>query len=167
MDAIEFLEQIKKIDKMIKNKEIERGQCLTDAMNTTSGGKGVWVKLPNGKYEWQNMEKVQSSGKKDPMGDAVSEAMDDMNEITAEIEVLKQKKKKIIKVIELLPVDQYAVLHLVYVQGFTLKAAAIEEGRGDGWAKKKKKDGIASVQRILDEQEEEMTNAIRSMIERE
>ena len=70
MKAKEFLEQIKKIDKMIKNKRFEREQCLTDAMNMTSGGKGVWVKLPNGKYEWQNMEKVQSSGRKDPMGDA-------------------------------------------------------------------------------------------------
>ena len=153
MEAKEFLEQIKKIDKMIKNKRFEREQCLNDAMNMTSGGKGVWVKLPKGKYEWQNMEKVQSSGRKDPMGDAVSEAIDNMDEITAEIVGLEQEKKEIIKVIEQLPVDQYAVLHLIYVQGFTLKAAAIEEGRGYNWAKNNNKKGIASVQKILDEQE--------------
>lgn len=153
MEAKEFLDQIKKINKMIKNKRFEREQCLTDAMNMTSGGKGVWVKLPNGKYEWQNMEKVQSSSRKDPMGDAVSEAIDNMDEITAEIVGLEQEKKEIIKVIEQLPVDQYAILHLIYVQGFTLKTAAIEEGRSNSWAKRKHSQGIAAVQKILDEME--------------
>ena len=153
LKAKEFLEQIKKIDKMIKFKEFEREQSLTDAENMTSGGKSVWVKLPNGKYELQNMEKVQSSGRKDPMGDAVSDAVDTEYDIKVEKNRLERKKKEIIKVIEQLPVDQYAVLHLVYVQGFTLKAAAIEEGRSDSWAKRKHSQGIAAVQKILDEME--------------
>ena len=153
MKAKEFLEQIKKIDKMIRFKEFEWKQKLAEAENMTSGGKSVWVKLPSGKYELQNMEKVQSSGGQDPMGDTVADAVDTEYDIRAEKARLERKKKEIIKVIEQLPVDQYAVLHLVYVQGFTLKAAAIEEGRGYGWAKDKHKEGIAAVQKILDEQE--------------
>lgn len=151
LNAKEFLGQIGKINKIIKFKELEREQYLNDAMNMTSGGQSVLVRLSNGKYELQNMEKVQSSGRKDPMGDAVSKAVDILNDIVDEMIRLEQKKKEIVKVIEQLPVDQYAVLHLIYVQGFTIKAVAIEEGRSPSWAKRKHRQGINAVQKILDE----------------
>lgn len=154
LEAREFLEQIKKLDTMIENKEIERQQWLDIAENTTNGGKSVLVRLPNGTLELQNMEKVQSSGSLDPMGNAICNAVDIEAEYEAAKLELQTQKEKIIKVIEQLPTDEYTVLHLVYVQGFTLKMAAYEKRRGYNWAKKAHRRGLAGVQRILDERED-------------
>ena len=153
MEAREFLEQIEKLNEKIRNKEIEKQQWLDIAKNTTNGGKSIIVRLPNGKFELQNMDKVQSSGSLDPMGNAICHIVDIESEYEAAKMELQEQKEQIIKVIEQLPVDQYAVLHLVYVQGFTLKMAAYEKCRGYNWAKKAHRKGLASVQRILDESE--------------
>lgn len=153
LDAKEFLQQIKKINQMIKNKEIEKEQWLEVAASTTSGGKSVYVKNANGKQELHNMERVQSSGNPSKMADAIIESINIETEIESAKVRLQHEKANIIQVIEQLPVEQYTVLHLVYVQDFTLKMASYEEGISYSTVKAYHKKGIRNVQKILDRKE--------------
>ena len=135
MSAFEFLNELKKIDAMIKNKEIEIEQ---------------WKSIATSSTVHSDRERVQSSGSKQKMADAVVEFVGIMAEVEIEKNRLIQKKREIIRVIEQLPVEQYTVLHLVYVQDFTLKMAAYEQGISYSTVKKFHKDGIKNVQKILD-----------------
>ena len=153
LNAKTFLEQIKKTEMMIRNKEIEKEQWETVAMSSTAGGKSVMVKVGD-RYELQNMERVQASGNPQKMADAIGEIVDISAEIEAEKMKLYRQKEEVIRVIEQLPASQYSLLHLMYVQDYSLKVAAYEEGRSYSWAKKTHKKGVANVQKILNERKE-------------
>ena len=136
LNAFEFLNELKKIDAMIKNKEIEIEQWRSIATNSTVCSDG---------------ERVQSSGSKQKMADAVCEFVDITAEVEAEKNRLIQKKRDIIQVIEQLPATQYDLLHKIYVQSFTLAEAADMEMRSYSWAKNVHRKGLSNVQKILDE----------------
>ena len=136
MNAFEFLNELKKIDAMIKNKEIEIEQWRSIATNSTVCSDG---------------ERVQSSGSKQKMADAVCEFVDITAEVEAEKNRLIKKKRDIIQVIEQLPATQYDLLHKIYVQSFTLAEAADMEMRSYSWAKNVHRKGLSNVQKILDE----------------
>lgn len=100
MKAKDFLLQIKKLDKLIENKLIEKEQWKAIA-------KGITVKADG--------ERVQSSGSKQKMADAVGKYVDIDAEIDRYIDELVDKKNDIISVIEQLPVHEYDLLHKMYV----------------------------------------------------
>ena len=134
MDATAFLEKVKKIDTIIKNKLIEREQWLSMAMNITANYEG---------------ERVQSSGNLQKMSDAIARCVDMQKEIDVLIEQLIQAKKDVLSVIEQLDPDEYDVLHMRYIQHMTNNEVAETKGHGAPWASTMHTNGIKNVQRIL------------------
>ena len=61
-------------------------------------------------------ERVQTSGNKQKMADAVSRYIDLEAEINEEIDRMVDKKREIIGVIEQLPELEYDLLHRLYIQ---------------------------------------------------
>lgn len=135
MDAKEYLKQIGKIERMIKNKQIEKEQ---------------WVNLASGTTAQIGSERVRSSGSQSKMSDAIIKAVD----IEAEIIELIEKRKKIIKTIEQLSEDEYNVLHMRYVRHMTSYFdIGLECGkRSESWATTTRRKALKSLQVILDKE---------------
>lgn len=154
MNAEAFLEQIMKLDRMIENKQNERERWLMLAYNTTAGAAP------------ETGVRVQTSGNKQLMADAINSSVDIEREISATIGKLYEARKQIIGVIEQLPVDEYDVLHKLYVgevstdkQGrkrfsyMSIQEAADALGKSYSWASGKKGSGLQRVKKIIDEQQ--------------
>lgn len=107
MKAKDYLRQVKKLDKLIKNKQYEVMQWRSLATGTTV----------------QLSERVQSSGSKQRMADTINVYVDIEAEIKADIERYIKLKAEIIKTIEQLPEQEYDLLHKVYIQQKTLYEA--------------------------------------------
>ena len=153
MNAKAFLNQIKKLDRLIENKQNERERWLMLAVNTTAGAApdtGV---------------RVQSSGSKQRMADAVIRSVDIETEINDTIRKLYDARQQIIGVIEQLPTEEYDLLHKLFVgevstdrQGhkrfeyMSLQDAADRNGKSYSWARTLKGIALQKVQRIIDEQ---------------
>ena len=134
MDAKEYLLQVKKLDLLIKNKLIEKQQ---------------WKDIALGITATMNGERVQSSGTKSKMADAVVKLVDTEAEIDRLIDKLIDTKKEVISVIERLSSPlQYDVLHLHYIQFVTLQEIADKYGMSYDWAKQAHKRALKNVQRI-------------------
>lgn len=138
MEATAFLEQVKRLDILIKNKLIERDQWRELAMSVTSYSDG---------------ERVQSSGNLQKMADAVAHCVDMQEEIDSLVERLVSKKAKVLAVIEQLPPDEYDVLHMKYIQHLTNDEINIAKGRSVSWASTIIAKGKDHVQQILDGEE--------------
>ena len=138
MRAIDFLEQINKIDTMIANKLEEIEQWKTLAMSTTAPING---------------DRVQSSGSQQKMADATLRYLSIESDLKADIEKLKKVRRDIVEVIEQLPVEQYDVLHKIYIQGLTFKQIAEIYGKSKGGIGDIKKKAVRNVQAILDRRE--------------
>lgn len=138
MKAKDFLKQLKKLDKMIENKQIEKEQWKSIAEGTVSHSEG---------------ERVQSSGSQQKMADAINRYVDIEKEIDSFIDRLIYTKKDVIYVIEQLDATDYDFLHKVYVQYLTLDDVADIYGRSHSWAITKHGRALQKVQRILDERE--------------
>lgn len=102
MEAKEFLKQVEKLDSQIKNKLIEQQQWRDIALGITANMDG---------------ERVQSSGAKSKMGNAVERCVDMEQEIDSLVDKLIDTKKEVIQAIERLPsATEYNLLHLRYIQ---------------------------------------------------
>lgn len=133
IDVREYLGRIEKINELISGIYDEIEQWKTIAAKTTATVKTV--KIGNEKHV---VEKVQSSGSSDPMGDAVCEYTDLEAELEAEKGRLIAEKQEIISTIKMLSAREYKLLRLMYVGKvarcgdseyityFTLKQAAAE-----------------------------------------
>ena len=133
VDVKEYLRRIEKINELIAGIQDEIEQWKTIATKTTATVKTV--KIGNEKHV---VEKVQSSGSSDPMGDAVCEYTDLEAELEAEKGRLITEKQEIISTIKILPAREYKLLRLMYVGKvarygdseyityYTLKQAAAE-----------------------------------------
>jgi hypothetical protein len=152
-EAQAFLKQLKKLDKMIENKMIEKQQWMSIAMGTTSGGQSVRI---NGVLH--NMEKVQSSGSQQKMADAVVKYVEIEREIDRCIDNLVDAKYEVISVIERLNIIEYDLLHKMYVQHFTLYEIAEQYGKTYTWATTVHGRALKSVQMILDERKRTENN---------
>ena len=137
MDAKEFLRQPEKLDVLIKNKLIEQQQWRDIAMGITANMDG---------------ERVQSSGTKNKMGDAVERCVDMEAEISSLVDKLIEIKKEVVQTIERLysPIE-YDVLHKRFIQYKTLQEIADEYKKDYGWAKSTCKRAVRHVQVLLDE----------------
>ncbi len=111
MNAKQYLNQIKRLDTQINNKQIELEQLRVMSKSIT----GIDY----------SSDKVQSTGSKDKLGDIVAKIVDKQNEINKLIDKFVDIKQEAINVIEQVSdVDEYNVLHKRYVQFMTFDAIA-------------------------------------------
>ena len=138
MTAKEFLQQIRKLDKLIENKIAESLQWREIANNTTVNMSG---------------EKVQSSGNHDTVANAICTYLDLETEIQKRIDELVAARQDVISVIEQLNVTEYDLLHKFYVQDFTLQEIASMYDMSYNWATTTHGRALKQVQTILNKRE--------------
>lgn len=120
MEAKDFLNQVKKLDLQITNKLIEKQQWKDIALGITANMDG---------------ERVQSSGKKSKMAEAIDKCVDMESEIDRLVDKLIDVKKEVIWTIEQLDSPtEYNVLHLIYIQGKDLQEVADKYNMSYDWA---------------------------------
>lgn len=136
MDAKDFLKQVKRLDLRIKNKLIEQQQWRDIALGITANMDG---------------ERVQSSGSKSKMADAVERCVDMEAEINSLVDKLIDTKKEVVQTIERLysPIE-YDVLHRRYIQDQSLQEIADHYGKDYGWATTVHGRALKNVQALLD-----------------
>lgn len=110
MQAKEYLKQIKKLNSMIENKQVELEQLRELSKSISS--------------QPTDQEYVQSSGTSDKVGNIVVKIVDMQCEINDMIDEYIDKKAEITRVIESLECDAYNVLHKRYIQGMTYDSIA-------------------------------------------
>ena len=150
-----YLEQISKLDATIQNKLVEKTQWMDIALGVTSGGESTLVYVngengKSGKYELQNMGRVQSSGGQQKMASAIDRCLDIEREINVLIDRLVDTRLEIIQTIEQLNAAEYDVLHKRYIQGMTPDEIAVKKGKSKSWVDTKHGRALQSVQKILD-----------------
>ena len=139
MEAKEWLRRIEKTDLRIRNKLIEQQQWRDIALGITANMDG---------------ERVQSSGGKSKMADAVERCVDTEAEIDSLIDELVDTKKKVIETIERLDsATEYNVLHMRYIQFKSLQEIADHYGRDYGWVTTTHGRALKNVQTMLDGKE--------------
>lgn len=136
LKAKEYLMQVEKIDRIIKNKLIEKEQWFDMATSITAASDG---------------ERVQSSGSQQKMADSVVRYVEIESDIDHYISLQIATKKDVIDVIESLPATEYDVLHKVYIQRKELYEVANEYGKTYSWATTVHGRALEHVQKILDE----------------
>ena len=139
MKSKEYLLQIRRLDRLIENKCYE-----ADHWKTVACGTGTY----------STDERVQSSGSKQKMADAIDRYIDLQKEIDKEIDRLVDLKREVIRTIEVLPTDEYDILHKMYVQGMTFQDVADSAGKSYSWATTIHGRALASLQRVLDERKD-------------
>lgn len=138
-EAQVYLGQVEMLDTRIMNKLIESQQWRDVALGITANMDG---------------ERVQSSGAKSKMADAVIKCVDIEAEIDSLVDSLADTKKEVIQTIEGLDsATEYNVLHMRYIQHKSLQEIADHYGRDYGWATTTHGRALKSVQRILDGRE--------------
>lgn len=139
MDAKEYLRSVEKLDVRIRNKLIEQRQWRDIALGITANMEG---------------ERVQSSGAKSKMADAIGRCVDMEAEIDGLIDNLVDLKKEVIQTIEQLDsATEYNVLHMRYIQFLDLQDIADHYGKEYGWATTTHGRALKNVQRIIDGKE--------------
>jgi len=138
MEAKQFLNQLKKLDKMIENKLAEKARWQAMATRTTAQIGG---------------ERVQSSGSKQKMADAVGSYLDIEREIDEQVDKLVDTRQEVICVIEKLNTTEYDLLHTVYVQYMSLYEVADMYGNTYSWATTVHGRALKNVQKILDQKD--------------
>lgn len=135
VDAKSYLSQVKKLDTQIRNKLIEKQQWKDIALGITSNMDG---------------DRVQSSGRKTKMADAIDRCVDMEAEIDRLVDKLVDTKKEVIETIEQLESPtQYDVLHMIYIQGKTLQEVADSYGMSYDWATTTHGRALKNVRNIL------------------
>lgn len=138
MKAKEYLLQISKIDRLVENKiaELEHWQAIATGTTTFSDG-----------------DRVQSTGNKYKMEDAIIKCIEINKELNAEIDRLVDTRKEVISTIEQLKPSEYDVLHKIYVQNKDFQEIATAKKMSYSWVTSKHGRALASLQKILDERE--------------
>lgn len=131
-----FLGRVEMLDSIIENKLAEQRQWKELALSISMNMDG---------------EKVKSSGSKSRMADAIVKCIDMEAEIDAAIDNLIDEKRKVIQTIEKLysPME-YKILHLRYIQGFSLSLIAEKLNREYSWVTTTHGRALKNVQNILD-----------------
>ena len=138
MKAQEYLKQYKKQQSIIANCLAEVARWEDIALSITGNTEGV---------------RVQSSGSKQKMADAIDEYTDIKAEIKQEIAVAEEIQREIKKTIKQLKEAEYDVLHKVYIQGMEFKEVAFSKNKSVSWATSVHGNALTSLQQILDERE--------------
>lgn len=131
MSAEEYLERIKKIDSMIKNKLRDHAR---------------WLEVADGLGGASLGERVQSSRNLHRGSDAIDTYID----LEREINALKQERQRIIETIEQLPSAEYDVIYKLYVEDYTMKEVAYHAGKTYDWVKRHKRSALLMLQTFSD-----------------
>lgn len=131
MTAEEYLDQIKKIDSMIKNRLRDHAR---------------WVEVADGLGGAFDGERVQSSRNLHRGADAIGNYID----IEREISALKRERQEIINTIERLPSTEYDLIYKLYVEDYSMKELAYSKKKSYDWVKFKKKRALMLIQSMLD-----------------
>lgn len=130
-----FLEQPEKLDIQIRNKLIEKQQWHDIALGITANMDG---------------ERVQSTGGKNKMADAINKCVDMEAEIDRLVDELIDTKKSVIQTIEKLDSPtEYNILHMRYIQYMSLQDIADHYDRDYGWATTTHGRALKSVQEVM------------------
>ena len=132
--AIEFLQQVEKLEKIIHNKLIEIEQWKALALSTTS------VLSP---------DKVQSSGSKQKMSEAVDRYLDIEREINECIDKLYDTKKDVLEKIEMLEAVNYDVLFKIYIEYMDFQSVADAYEKSKNWAYKQHTIALEELEALL------------------
>ena len=136
MDAKHFLKQVEMLDTKIKNKLIEQQQWRDIALGITANMDG---------------ERVSSSGSKSKMADAIDKCVDMETEINNLIDELIGTKKKVVQAIERLDnPTEYNILHLRYIQFYSLQEIADQYDKDYTWVTTCHGRALKGVQNILE-----------------
>ena len=138
MKAKDYLLQISKIDRLVENKiaELEHWQAIATGTTTFSDG-----------------DRVQSTGNKYKMEDAIIKCIEISNDLNEQIDRLVDTRKEVISTIEQLKPSEYDVLHKIYVQNKDFQEIATAKKMSYSWVTTKHGRALASLQKILDERE--------------
>ena len=133
-----YLEQPEKLDIQIRNKLIEKRQWRDIALGITANMEG---------------ERVQSSGAKSKMAEAVIKCVDMEAEIDRLVDELIDVKKEVIQIIEKLdsPIE-YNILHMRYIQYLSLQEIADHYNRDYGWVTTTHGRALKSLRKIQEMQ---------------
>ena len=132
MTAIEYLEQIRQIEDIVRHKLIDYKR---------------WVDVAEGLGGCAVGDRVQSSRNLQQIPTAIGNYID----IEREIAELRQRRAEIIRVIESLPQKEYNVIYKLFVEDMTMKEVAYHYGKSYDWVKKHKNSAKKRIQAILDE----------------
>ena len=138
LKAQEYLKQYKKQQSIIANCFAEAAHWKDIALCITGNTEG---------------ERVQSSGSKQRMADAIDEYTDIKAGIKKEIADAVEIQREIKKTIKELKEAEYDVLHKVYIQGMEFKEVALSKNKSVSWATSVHGNALSSLQQILDERE--------------
>lgn len=138
MNAKDFLLQIRKLDRMIENKQIEVQQLKELAENTSPSMSG---------------ERVQATGNPHKIADATGKYIDLEREILHRVDDLVNARCEVIAVIEQLNAVEYDILHKIYVQNLTFYDVADYYDKTYSWATTVHGRALKQVQNILDGRE--------------
>lgn len=135
MKAKDYLLQISKIDRLVENKiaELEHWQAIATGTTTFSDG-----------------DRVQSTGNKYKMEDAIIKCIEISNDLNEQIDRLVDTRKEVISTIEQLKPSEYDVLHKIYVQNKDFQTIADAKKKSYSWVTSKHGRALASLQKILD-----------------
>lgn len=135
-EAQKYLEQVEKIEFIIRNKLIEKKQWLDIALGITANTEG---------------ERVQSSGSQSRMADAVGKCVDVEREIDEYVDKLIDTKRDVTQTIEQLDSPtEYRLLHLRYIQYVALIDIAVDWGVDYSTVTTTHGRALKHVQEILD-----------------
>lgn len=131
-----FLEQPEKLDIQIRNKLIEKKQWHDIALGITANMEG---------------ERVQASGARSKMAEAVDKCVDMEAEINSLIDELIETKKVVIQTIEQLDSPtEYNVLHMRYIQYMSLQEIADHYHKDYSWATTTHGRALKSVRKVME-----------------
>lgn len=139
MRAKDYLRQLKKLDRLIDNKIAEKSRWREIA-------QGVGSSFSVG-------DKVQTSGNQQKMADAVCHCITLEEEINAEIDKLIDKRREVVATIEELDVDEYELLHNIYVKCMNIQDAADAMDKSYSWATTIHGRALSHVGEILNRRE--------------
>ena len=112
-----------------------------------------WKAVALGTTANMDGDRVQSSGSKQQMSEAINKYIDIQREINNSIDDLLATKYDVISVIEQLPTQEYDLLHKVYVQGLSFQETAEKMNRSYSWVAAVHGRALLNVQRIMDGRE--------------
>ena len=134
LNVKEYLKQPEKMDALIKNKLIEKQGWRDIALGITANMDG---------------ERVQSSGSKSKMSDALDKVVDMEAEIDRLIDKYVDIKKDVIATIEKLDiVMEYNIMHMRYIQYMSFQEIADHFGKDYTWATTAHGRALKSVEKI-------------------
>lgn len=136
MKAKEYVEQIKRIDKLIMNMSEELYLMKSKALHSSLSFSGDI--------------KVKTSKPDDLLGDMVSGYMDEEKRINEKISQCIKRKREIIATIEMLPLTEYDFLYKMYVLNYTLNDLANLYDRSYSWATAMHAKALNKLQKIID-----------------